>query len=111
MRFLFNIARLLVNFVKGVLVSGFDTARVIVRDPRLGNSGTTRMPYGELGPGTASLLGALISLTPGTTMIAQDLENKEFLLHLLDLGRRDETIAAIQRDFVAPLQELTGRQS
>jgi multicomponent K+:H+ antiporter subunit E/multicomponent Na+:H+ antiporter subunit E len=110
MRFAINIARLAFNFVKGVVVSGFDTARVIVRDPRAANSGTIRMPYGELDPATASLLGALISLTPGTTMIAQDVENREFLLHLLDLERRDATIAAIQRDFVMPLRALTGKQ-
>ena len=42
-------------------------------------------------------------------MIAQDLKNREFLLHLLDLGQRDATIATIQRDFVAPLRELTGK--
>jgi hypothetical protein len=79
MRFAINIARLAFNFVKAVVVSGFDTARVIVRDPRAANSGTIRMPYGDLDAATASLLGALISLTPGTTMIAQDLENREFM--------------------------------
>jgi len=110
MRFVVNIARLAFNFVKSVVVSGFYTARVIVRDPGIVSNGTTRMPYGDLDAATASLLGALISLTPGTTMIAQDLQNREFLLHLLDLGQRDATIAAIQRDFVKPLRELTGKQ-
>lgn len=109
MRFVVNIGKLAFNFVKAVVVSGFDTARVIVQDPGIVNSGTTRMPYGDIDAGTASLLGALISLTPGTTMIAQDPKNREFLLHLLDLGQRDATIATIQRDFVAPLREFTGK--
>ena len=44
MRFVVNIGKLAFNFVKAVVVSGFDTARVIVRDSGIANSGTTRMP-------------------------------------------------------------------
>ena len=111
MRYLINIGTLAFNFIKGVVLSSWDTARVISRDPSIVNSGTTRMPYRELDPKSASFLGALISLTPGTTMIAMDLERREFLLHILDLRQRDATIASIQRDFVAPLLALRGKRS
>lgn len=111
MRFVINIGKLAVNFVKGLVLSGWDTALVIFRDPGTLDSGTTRMPYGGLDPKTASLLGALISLTPGTTMVALDIQRREFLLHLLDMGHRDASIATIQRDFVTPLRELTGKRA
>ncbi len=109
MSFAINLGKLAYNFIRDVVLSGWDTARLILRDPGIVNSGTTRMTYGELNPGYASLLGALISLTPGTTMISMDLQRREFLLHLLDLRQRDATIATIQRDFVVPLLELQGQ--
>ena len=108
---MFNVVKLVFNFIKGVVLSGWDTARVIMQDPSTAHSGMTRMPYGELDPKTASLLGALIALTPGTTTVAVDLQRREFLLHLLDLERREATIATIQHDFVTPLHELRGGQA
>ena len=111
MSFLFNLSWLTVNFVKGVFISGLDTARIILRNPGTASSGTTRMAYGDLDPGAAAVLGALVSLTPGTTMIAQDTDRREFVLHLLDLNQRDATIAAIRRDFLTPLRRLTRRPS
>ncbi len=105
---MFNVVKLVFNFIKGAVLSGWDTARVIMQGPGTVHSGTTRMPYGELGPKTASLLGALVSLTPGTTTVAIDLQRREMLLHLLDLKRREATIAVIQRDFVTPLLGFRG---
>ena len=56
----------------------------------------------------ASLVGALVNLTPGTSTVSIDLQSREMLLHLLDLERRDETVAAIQRDFIDPMLKLRG---
>jgi len=111
MKFMINIGKLVFNFMKDVVFSGLDTARVILWDPNIVNSGTTRISYGELNPKAASLLGALISLTPGTTVIAMDLQCREFLIHLLDLRRRGATVATIQRHFMAPLLELQGKRA
>ena len=111
MRFVMALGTLVLHFAKNVLLSGWDTARVIIRDSDMVNSGTTRMSYGELDLNSASLLGALISLTPGTTMIAMDPRRRELVLHLLDLEQREETIANIQRDFVRPLLTLHGKRT
>jgi len=108
MSLVLNIAKLVLNVFKHAVLSGWDTARVITQDPGTVHSGTTRMPYGKLGPKAASLLGALISLTPGTTTVAIDLQHREILLHLLDLERREATIAVIQHDFVTPLLGFRG---
>lgn len=111
MRFVVNIGKLAFNFFRDVVLSGWDTARVILLDPGIANSGTARMSYGALDLYTASLLGALISLTPGTTMIAMDLQRREFVLHLLDLRQKDLTIARIRRDFIHPLLQLQGKRT
>lgn len=81
---------------------------VILQRPNI-RSGFTHMQYGELDPFSAVLVGALISLTPGTTTVAIDLSRREFLLHLLDMEGRDATIAAIRSDFIRPLLKLHGR--
>jgi multicomponent K+:H+ antiporter subunit E/multicomponent Na+:H+ antiporter subunit E len=105
----FMLALLIFNFIKGVLLSGWDTARMILRQtPAAG--GLTRMTYGQLSPAAASVLGAMVTLTPGTTVVDIDLAQGEFVLHLLDLSQREATLAAIRRDFSVPLASLTGGQ-
>ncbi|MCG8583472.1 MAG: Na+/H+ antiporter subunit E [Pirellulales bacterium] len=111
MRSVINIAKLVFNFFKDVVLSGGSTAVLILRNASCAESGTTKMSYGDLGPNAASLLGCLISLTPGTTTIEMDLERREFLIHLLDLRQRDATIATIRRDLLAPLLELQGKRA
>jgi len=63
------------------------------------DSGFAEMPYGKLSENTASLLGALITLTPGTTLVDIDTRSGVMVLHLLDLQAKDETFKAIQQDF------------
>ena len=70
--------------------------------------GFAGLDYGDLGPGAASLLGVLATLTPGTTSLEIDTERHEIRLHLLDASQAEVTLAAIQRDFVRPLQILSG---
>lgn len=108
MSFSFNVAKLIFNSIKQTVLSGWDTARVIMQDPGVVHSGLTRMSYKELDPKAASLLGALISLTPGTTTVSIDLKRRELLLHLLDLEQREATVAIIHRDFLKPLLNLRG---
>ena len=106
MKYSLAVLMLAFNFLKSALLSGLDTARLILRDQRCAHSGLARMPYGDLGDTSASILSALVTLTPGTTVIEIDLQQKEFVLHLLDLEQQDVIITTIQHDFIAPLQIL-----
>ena len=99
MKLIFATAMLLINFLKAAMLSGFDTAKVILLSQRPEQDGLTRISYGELHENTAGLLGLMITLTPGTTLIAIDTETKELVLHMLTLDKREETVAIIQRDF------------
>ena len=100
--------RLVFNFMKEVVVSGGITAMIILRGGKSLQPGFVRMPYGDLGETAADFLGALVSLTPGTTTVDIDPERRELLLHLLDVTRAEETLASIRRDFLLPVRALFG---
>jgi multisubunit Na+/H+ antiporter MnhE subunit len=109
MKYINALLLLIFNFLKNALLSGWDTARLILRNSALIHSGVTRMSYGDLGDNSASVLSALVTLTPGTTVIDIDLQQKEFVVHMLDLEQRNAVIESIQHDFIAPLQTLDRR--
>ena len=99
---------LLVNLFKELALSGWGTARVILAPRGQVQPGYARLDYGDLGPAAASLLGVLVTLTPGTTSLDIDTERHEILLHLLDSRQTEATVAAIRRNFVRPLRLLSG---
>jgi len=100
--------RLLASLLKELVLSGWSTARVILAPRGQVQPGFARLAYGDLGPGAASLLGVLVTLTPGTTILDVDMERHEMLLHLLDSRQAEATLASIERDFVQPLLILSG---
>lgn len=99
---------LLANLLKELALSGWSTARVILTPRGQVQPGFARLDYGDLGPGAASLLGVLVTLTPGTTSLDIDTDQHKMLLHILDASQTEATLAAIQRDFVSPLRVLSG---
>jgi multicomponent K+:H+ antiporter subunit E/multicomponent Na+:H+ antiporter subunit E len=99
---------LLANLLKEFALSGWSTAGVILALRGQVQPGFARLDYGNLGPGAASLLGVLVTLTPGTTSLDIDTERHEILLHLLDASQIEASLAAIERDFVRPLRALFG---
>lgn len=99
---------LLASLLKELVLSGWSTARMILGPRGQMQPGFARVAFGDLGPGAASLLGVLITLTPGTTSLDIDLERHEILLHLLDASQAGATVAAIERNFVRPLHALFG---
>jgi multisubunit Na+/H+ antiporter MnhE subunit len=105
---LLAVGLLFLNFLKDVLVSGWTTAVIILRGGKAVRPGLVRMSYGDLNDTAANLLGALITITPGTTTVDIDLGRREFLLHLLDGERAEVTLASIERDFLRPIRTLFG---
>lgn len=100
---------LVARFLREVMVSGWVTARIILRDPGHLQPGFVRLDYGDLDEAGAALLAALVTLTPGTTAADLDVERRQILLHLLDVRRTEAVVAAIRRDFERPLLALLGR--
>ena len=106
MRLTYAVIMLFINFLKAAFSSGLDTAKVILFTTEHEQDGLGRISYGELNENTASLLGALITLTPGTTLIDIDTEQRELVLHFLVLESREETVKIIQRDFCHHLKVI-----
>ena len=99
---------LVLHFVRDLIVSGVTTARLILRGRRTLRPGLVRMPYGDLPEGAALAVGALITLTPGTSTVDIDLVRREYLLHLLDLESTEATLATIRRDLIEPVRIFSG---
>ncbi len=105
---------LLGHFLAAVVVSGAQTALVILRasagGARAPRSAFVRLRYAPMDERGASLLGAMITLTPGTTTIDIDPGRREMLLHVLDASDLDSLVTAIRRDFERYLVVLFGRE-
>jgi multisubunit Na+/H+ antiporter MnhE subunit len=97
------------RFLAAVVTAGLQTARTILH---LGHTvprpGFVRLTFAPLTPTGAALLGALVTLTPGTTVIDIDVERCELLLHMLDTEHLAQATAAIRRDFEPALQAWFG---
>ena len=106
---------LLLRFLRAVLVSGLQTVRVILASGRPGGTpppvALLRVGFAPMSERGAALLGAMVSLTPGTTTIDVDMERHELLLHVLDASDPDALVAGIRRDFEPALVRLFGRPS
>ena len=62
-------AKLVLLFLSDVVRSGLSTAWLIVRPGPRPTPGLLRMPFSGLDARGASVLGAMITLTPGTTTL------------------------------------------
>ncbi len=97
---------LLLRFLLEVVKSGLTTAWLIVRPGVRPTPGLVRMRYTGLSDTGVSLLGCMMNLTPGTTVIDIDNQRHELLVHLLNTREPAATISRIRRSFEAPLQRL-----
>lgn len=103
---------LLARFLKAVVISGFQTVQVILR-ASLGErkpppAAFLRVRFAPMSAQGASLLGCMISLTPGTTTLDIDMDKREILLHVLDASDTDALVQGIREDFEPGLVVLFG---
>lgn len=98
-------ARLLLRFAGHCVLAGIATARLILRRSPP-PAGLVRMPFAPMSPAGAAILGAMVTLSPGTTVIDIDLARREMLLHLLDTRDVAAALAAVRRDFEGDIVAL-----
>ncbi len=103
---------LLARFLKAVVLSGIQTVQVILRasfgQRRPPPAAYLRVHFAPMSPMGASLLGCMITLTPGTTTLDIDMENRIILLHVLDASDTDAIVQGIRNDFETGLVPLFG---
>jgi multisubunit Na+/H+ antiporter MnhE subunit len=99
------LTRLAFRFLWSCVAGGIATARIILRrEPP--PSGLVRMRFAPMSATGAATLGALVTLTPGSSAVDVDPERREMLLHLLDLREAEATVAAIRRDLEGDVAAL-----
>lgn len=96
---------LLAVFLGQVVTSSLSTAWLIVR-PRRPEPGLMRIGFSGLSARGAATLGAMITLTPGTTAIDVDFERGQMLLHVLDASDPAAVADDIRMRFELPLRRL-----
>jgi len=103
---------LLARFLKAVVMSGIQTVQVIVRssvgEKPAPPAAFLRVRFAPMSPWGATLLGCMITLTPGTTTLDIDMEKRELLLHVLDASDTDAVVDGIRTDFEPGLIALFG---
>lgn len=99
---------LLARFLRALVMSGLQTLWIVARSSpgRPPPVRLIRMRIAPLGPTGATLLGCLITLTPGTTTLDVDLERDELLLHVLDASDPDAVVDGIRHEFEDALVTL-----
>lgn len=91
------------NFFKAAIQSGFSTGRLILWMPKDLQSGLCRMHYQELDGYPLALLGMMITLTPGTTMVDLDRNSQTMTLHLLNIADKEQIFAQIEQQYICHL--------
>jgi multisubunit Na+/H+ antiporter MnhE subunit len=97
---------LLIQFLFQVVLSGLSTAWLILRPGRRPTPGLARLSFDNLDETGAAVLGCMLTLTPGSTVLDVDMERKELLIHLLDASDPSRTLSSIGRHFEGPLRIL-----
>ena len=92
------LARLLARFIGHSVLAGVTTARIILRRTPP-PAGLVRLPYTPMSETGAAVLGAMLTLTPGSSVVDIDPARREMLLHLLDVRTAEAAAAAIRSDF------------
>ena len=88
-----------------VLANGSVARRVVGPIARL-KPAFVEMPLDLRDPFVATLLGSIVSLTPGTVSITVDQERWVLYLHALDVPDPDALIRQIKHRYEAPLMEI-----
>jgi multisubunit Na+/H+ antiporter MnhE subunit len=106
---------LLLRFLWAVAVSGTQTLRIIMSSsPGLGDrspASFVRVRFAPLDASGAAILGCMITLTPGTTVIDIDLDEREMVVHMLDAREAESLVRSIQLAFEPGLLVWFGERS
>ena len=100
------VGTLFTHFFVQLVLSGLITAWLIVRRRNTQASGLARIPFEDLNETGVAVLGCLLTLTPGTTALDIDMQERTLLIHLLDATHPERTASKIRRRFEIPLRRL-----
>lgn len=97
---------LFVRVVGDILIANWQVARLVIGPLERLRPAFVEIPIEIDDPFIATLLGSIVSLTPGTVSIEIDRERRILMVHALDVEDKSETIAKIKSRYEAPLKKI-----
>ncbi|WP_163970072.1 Na+/H+ antiporter subunit E [Oceanobacillus halotolerans] len=104
---LFRIVKLLVLFVKELVVSNIDIVKLVYSPKPTFEPGIFALPTDLKSNWEITLLANLISLTPGTLSVAISSDNTHIYIHAMDIDDIHESINSIKDTFEKAIMEVT----
>ena len=98
----------LARVLADIVVSSWQVARIVVAPLDGLRPGFVTVPLAVHDPYVATLLGSIVSLTPGTVAVDIDEERHLLLVHALHIDDEAELIATIKARYEASLKEIFG---
>ncbi len=100
--------RLFFVVITDIIVANIAVARIVLGDVRRIRSEFVDVPLDTADPYVATILGSIITLTPGTLTIDIDMDKRVVHIHGLDVPDRATLIADIKTRYEHPLKEIFG---
>jgi multicomponent K+:H+ antiporter subunit E len=97
---------LFVRLVIDIVVANWQVARLVVGALDRLDPAFLELPLDIEDPFVATLLGSIVSLTPGTVSVEIERERKVLLVHALDADDPPAMVARIKARYEAPLKEV-----
>lgn len=91
-----------------ILAANWHVARLVLGPTKRLRPTFVTVPLNISDPFVASLLGSIVSLTPGTVSIEIDMREKTLFIHALDVDDEAALIASIKSRYETPLKEIFG---
>jgi multicomponent K+:H+ antiporter subunit E len=98
--------RLVLVVIVDILIANWSVARRVVGPLDRLRSDFVEVPLDARDPFVATILGGIVSLTPGTVSVDIDRDGWTLRVHGLDIEDRDELIRRIKSRYETPLREI-----
>jgi multicomponent K+:H+ antiporter subunit E len=99
---------LFIRVVGDILIANWQVARQVLGPLDSLRPSFVEIPLDIDHPFVATLLGSIVSLTPGTVSIDIDRSRKVLLVHALDVADKSGMIRDIKTRYETPLKEIFG---
>ncbi len=99
---------LFLRVIADIVSANLTVARQVLGPTGQLKPGFVTVPIDIDDPFVATILGSIISLTPGTVTVEVDRERRQLIVHGLDIPDEAALVANIKSRYEAPLKEVFG---
>jgi multicomponent K+:H+ antiporter subunit E len=100
--------RLIAVVLTDIVAANWQVARLVLGPIEALRPAFVSVPLDIDDPFVATILGSIVSLTPGSVAVEIDRDARELLVHALDVDDPHELVVRIKARYEAPLKEIFG---